>query len=86
MFFRTRTEISILFELQGGFVPNVFRTLSRRPDEMRAFVNYYDVVMGNRDGGWLLKFYFNCFSTCVTSYIALFNIEISLWDKLILVK
>ncbi len=33
-----------------GFVPNVFLALLHRPDEWRAFVAYYDAVMG-REGG-----------------------------------
>jgi uncharacterized peroxidase-related enzyme len=33
-----------------GFVPNVFRVLARRPDEFRAFLAYYDALMG-REGG-----------------------------------
>ena len=33
-----------------GFVPNVFRGLARRPDELRAFFAYYDALMA-RDGG-----------------------------------
>ena len=30
---------------KAGFVPNVFLTLARRPDEFRAFVNYHDAIM-----------------------------------------
>ncbi len=33
-----------------GFVPNVFMTLARRPDELRAFFAYYDALM-LREGG-----------------------------------
>ncbi|KAK3744070.1 hypothetical protein RRG08_018699 [Elysia crispata] len=40
---------------KAGFVPNVFKTLSHRPEEMRAFVNYYDVVMSGRENGNLTK-------------------------------
>uniref|UniRef100_A0A0B7BPF8 Carboxymuconolactone decarboxylase-like domain-containing protein n=1 Tax=Arion vulgaris TaxID=1028688 RepID=A0A0B7BPF8_9EUPU len=40
---------------KGGFLPNIFKTLSHRPDEMRAFVNYHSVVMGDREGGHLTK-------------------------------
>lgn len=40
---------------KAGFVPNVFKTLSHRPEEMRAFVNYYDVVMRDRENGHLTK-------------------------------
>ena len=35
---------------KSGFVPNVFRTLSRRPDEFRAFFAYHDALM-ERDSG-----------------------------------
>ncbi|XP_020911616.1 uncharacterized protein LOC110249378 [Exaiptasia diaphana] len=31
--------------LQAGFLPNVLRCLSHRPDELRAFLNYYDILM-----------------------------------------
>lgn len=34
--------------LQAGFVPNVFKTLSYRPDELKAFIQYHDVVMAER--------------------------------------
>ena len=47
--------VFILF--QAGFVPNVFKTLSHRPEEMRAFVNYYDVVMSGRENGRLLNYF-----------------------------
>ncbi|XP_059179301.1 uncharacterized protein LOC131958343 [Physella acuta] len=40
---------------KAGFVPNVFQTLSHRPKEMQAFVNYYDAVMEDRTGGHLTK-------------------------------
>jgi uncharacterized peroxidase-related enzyme len=33
-----------------GFIPNVYRALSRRPDEFRAFFTYRNAVMGH-DGG-----------------------------------
>ena len=33
---------------QSGFMPNVFSGLSYRPDELRAFLNYYEVVMAER--------------------------------------
>jgi len=35
---------------KSGFVPNVFMALARRPDELRAFFAYYDVLM-LREGG-----------------------------------
>ena len=30
---------------KSGFVPNVFRTLARRPAELRAFLDYHDALM-----------------------------------------
>jgi uncharacterized peroxidase-related enzyme len=33
-----------------GFVPEVFATLARRPDELRAFLDHHDALMG-REGG-----------------------------------
>jgi uncharacterized peroxidase-related enzyme len=33
-----------------GFVPNVFRALARRPDELRAFFAYYDALMLRDEG------------------------------------
>ncbi|XP_064616440.1 uncharacterized protein LOC135480520 [Liolophura sinensis] len=47
---RTMNEV----EEKGGFLPNVFQTLSYRPDEFRAFFNYYDVLMAT-DRGNLTK-------------------------------
>lgn len=35
---------------KSGFVPNVFLTLARRPEEFRAFFAYHDALM-TRDGG-----------------------------------
>ena len=35
---------------KSGFVPNVFMALARRPDELRAFFDYYDALM-LREGG-----------------------------------
>ena len=37
-------------ETKSGFVPNVFRTLSRRPDEFRAFFAYHDALMEKESG------------------------------------
>lgn len=37
-------------EEKSGFSPNVFRAMSYRPDELRAFMQYYDVVMGVNKG------------------------------------
>ena len=33
-----------------GFVPNVFRAYSRRPDHFRAFMHYHDVLMRGEGG------------------------------------
>lgn len=35
-------------EEKAGFVPNVFKALSYRPDELKAFMQYHDVVMEER--------------------------------------
>src|SRR5881398_529707 len=35
---------------KSGFVPNVFLTLARRPDEFRAFFAYHDALM-EKSGG-----------------------------------
>src|SRR5215475_3607688 len=35
---------------KSGFVPNVFLTLARRPDEFRSFFAYHDALM-DKDGG-----------------------------------
>jgi len=35
---------------KSGFVPNVFLTLARRPDEFRAFFAYHDALM-DKEGG-----------------------------------
>src|SRR3974390_3438280 len=35
---------------KGGFVPNVFRPLARRPDEFRAFFAYHDALMDKESG------------------------------------
>lgn len=37
---------------KAGFIPNVFLTLTYRPDEFRAFFAYHDAVMA-REGGTL---------------------------------
>lgn len=42
-----RERISEIAE-KSGFMPNVFSGLSYRPDELRAFLNYYEVVMAER--------------------------------------
>ncbi|XP_033632794.1 uncharacterized protein LOC117294479 [Asterias rubens] len=35
---------------KSGFVPNVFKALSHRPAEFRAFFAYYDALMGKETG------------------------------------
>ena len=35
---------------KSGFVPNIFRALGHRSDELRAFMDYHDVLM-EREGG-----------------------------------
>jgi uncharacterized peroxidase-related enzyme len=37
-------------EEKSGFVPNVFRALAHRPDELRAFMDYHDILMAKSDG------------------------------------
>jgi len=37
-------------EEKSGFVPNVFRVLSHRPDEFRAFFAYHDALMEKPSG------------------------------------
>jgi len=44
-----RTTMNAVAE-KAGFIPNVFSTLSRRPDEFRAFFAYHDALM-ERDSG-----------------------------------
>ena len=44
-----RTRILAVQE-KSGFVPNVFLTLTYRPDEFRAFFAYHDALM-DKDGG-----------------------------------
>ncbi|XP_073508021.1 uncharacterized protein [Phyllobates terribilis] len=41
-------------ERKGGFLPNVFKVMSHRPNEFRAFFAYYDVLM-NKESGNLTK-------------------------------
>ncbi|XP_070540960.1 uncharacterized protein [Ptychodera flava] len=41
-------------EEKSGFLPNVFKALSHRPDEFRAFFAYYDALM-NKETGRLTK-------------------------------
>ncbi len=35
---------------KSGFMPNVFRGMGRRPDELRAFLDYHDALMNSDDG------------------------------------
>ncbi|XP_066576689.1 uncharacterized protein LOC136766782 [Amia ocellicauda] len=37
-------------ETKGGFLPNVFKVLSHRPAEFRAFFAYYNALMNNETG------------------------------------
>ena len=39
--------------LQGGFLPNVFKVLSHRPAEFRAFFAYYNELMNKETGLYL---------------------------------
>lgn len=39
-----------IFSLQGGFLPNVFKVLSHRPAEFRAFFAYYNELMNKETG------------------------------------
>ncbi|XP_069737205.1 uncharacterized protein [Phaenicophaeus curvirostris] len=41
-------------ELKTGFLPNVFKAMSHRPDEFRAFFAYYNTIM-NKTRGRLSK-------------------------------
>ncbi|KAJ8262399.1 hypothetical protein GJAV_G00166030 [Gymnothorax javanicus] len=41
-------------ETKGGFLPNVFKVLSHRPSEFRAFFAYYNALM-NKETGKLTK-------------------------------
>ncbi len=42
-------EKVLAIQESSGFVPNVFLALAHRPDEMRAFFDYHDALMG-REG------------------------------------
>jgi uncharacterized peroxidase-related enzyme len=44
-----RERIGAIAE-KSGFVPNIFRALGHRPDELRAFCDYHDALM-EREGG-----------------------------------
>lgn len=41
--------------LQGGFLPNVFKVLSHRPAEFRAFFSYYNELMNKETGLYCLS-------------------------------
>jgi uncharacterized peroxidase-related enzyme len=43
-------EKILLVQEKSGFVPNVFLTLARRPDEFRAFFAYHDALMVKETG------------------------------------
>ncbi len=43
-------ERIVAVQEKSGFVPNVFLTLARRPDEFRAFFSYHDALMEKRGG------------------------------------
>jgi uncharacterized peroxidase-related enzyme len=43
-------DIILAVQEKAGFVPNVFLALAHRPDELRAFFAYHDVLM-EKDGG-----------------------------------
>ena len=44
-----RERIAVIAE-KSGFVPNVFRALAVRPDELRAFLDYHDAIMDRAEG------------------------------------
>src|SRR2546421_6645091 len=44
-----RTRLLAVQE-KSGFIPNVFLTLARRPDEFRAFFAYHDALMEKKGG------------------------------------
>src|ERR1700754_2086857 len=44
-----RTRLLAVQE-KSGFVPNVFLTFARRPDEFRAFFAYHDALMEKESG------------------------------------
>jgi uncharacterized peroxidase-related enzyme len=35
---------------RSGFIPNIFRALGHRPDELRAFMDYHDALMNRQEG------------------------------------
>ncbi|XP_028314789.1 uncharacterized protein LOC114470665 [Gouania willdenowi] len=44
-------EVMEEVEEKGGFLPNVFKALSHRPGEFRAFFTYYNELMDKETGG-----------------------------------
>ena len=44
-----RERIGAIAE-RSGFVPNIFRALGRRPDELRAFLDHHDALMARDEG------------------------------------
>ncbi|XP_052078705.1 uncharacterized protein LOC127716503 isoform X2 [Mytilus californianus] len=50
-------------EKKAGFVPNVFKAMSYRPDELKAFIQYYDVVMDEKESIRRAKIYKPRFKT-----------------------
>lgn len=48
-----RCHDKLNFSLQGGFLPNVFKVLSHRPAEFRAFFAYYNELMNKETGEWI---------------------------------
>jgi len=43
-------ERILLVQEKSGFIPNVFLTMARRPDEFRAFFAYHDALMEKASG------------------------------------
>jgi uncharacterized peroxidase-related enzyme len=44
-----RARVGAIAE-KSGFVPNIFRALGHRPDELRAFLDYHDALMERTEG------------------------------------
>lgn len=51
--------LACMLIIQSGFIPNVFKVLAHRPDEFRAFFNYYDVLMDSKRGVSVVQFLFD---------------------------
>ncbi|GFO37938.1 alkylhydroperoxidase ahpd core:uncharacterized peroxidase-related protein [Plakobranchus ocellatus] len=43
------------YKEQAGYIPNGFKAMSHKPEELRVFVHYFDVVMNGRENGHLTK-------------------------------